>query len=322
MDGRGAGEVRHLGLPQSACAAYRLRTGVTASSVFSDTLRRLAASAVVRAYVALSVVTVAGVGVLVLREPAVPYHEFAVLARLADIAGLVFWVGAASLGILLLWPERRSGFERFASQWPTPARAYSLGVSAAVLLAFAVFVAGIAAEVALVTSVGGTGHIAAEVAHVLLAGGGIAPFALVMMVAATALPLYLSPLLTAFTAAWANEVAFDRGRVFDGFLQPSPFIQFEEALYWVLPRRLVDGMTREILVGVSSMTNTFPGYDGRAIYGDQLVLVSTGLDYLFWALYLIGLVAAFHLVVTWRARVASRMVHVPGWEGYANKPAG
>jgi hypothetical protein len=290
---------------------------LSAREILGAALDWMVRSMVVRAFVVLSLVWVVIISALAQHEPHVPYRELGVLAQVNDTVIIFYWVAAFATGFILMHRERRGGFERFATD-PAPAPgSVAAGLGGAALVAFVAFVLLIALEVSLSLMAGGAGYVDREFVHLLLLGATTAPFVLVTMVLAAALPVYLAPPAALFAAAWSHDFAVDRGRAMDGFIARTTFVRIEEALYWAAPRPLVDTLTRDILVGLSHLRNVFAGYDGRAIYDDRLVLVSEPTDYAYWAGYMVVLAAVLYLAVRWRARSVRGMYRVPGWEGYA-----
>jgi hypothetical protein len=249
-----------------------------------------------------------------------PYRVLRIVASLSDASSAILWLAAIGFGFLLVFREARSGYEVFAGDRPVSALDYTIGKAGAGFIAFAAVCLLLQAEMAALLLASGGGYVAGdEFRHLVVVAAGVLPFLFLTEIFATIVPPYLAPLPVLVVVAMSRDFALDRGRAMTGLLEVTPGVSFEKAAYGVLPRELIDPMTREILVARSTYLRDYPSDDTAAVFGGNLVLVSQPGDYIYWGIYLLALLALLYGVSLLRARGARQIIHVPARGRYAEE---
>ncbi len=126
------------------------------------------------------------------------------------------------------------------------------------------------------------------------------------------------PAVAVLLNAWGAEAAYDRGALQDGFIDPSVLLTVEQVGAWLAPWPLLDRLPGLALRDQSQALLQYPVREGRAVWGADLIAVSSPGDVVHYCIYLVAALGFLYLAWRWRvARARSRPQLAP-WIG--NRP--
>ena len=250
---------------------------------------------------------------LVASVPAGPVHsELARLSSGNEVIGFLLMILAFLTAYLLVAPDLHDEFESMSASGgsrPLTFAAARLVVGLGALLV-ATAVLGLVVEV---IDLGGR-YQAAEAVHLAVLFANAVPIFILALVL-TCLFGRVAGLIVAFVLmSIGSHAAYERGALSDHFIDPNGALSAEQALAWLAPRPLMDSLPGIALIDQSEALNQFPIREGNAVWGADLIQVSTSADITQYAVYLIALAIVFYLVCRFRsARARSRFHLVPSW---------
>jgi len=109
------------------------------------------------------------------------------------------------------------------------------------------------------------------------------------------------------------DAAYQRGALADGFITPAPVLSAEQVVAWFGPRPLVDPLIGTAVIDQSVTLNQFPVREGHAVWGADLIQVSSLLDVQLYLVYALVAAGLFYLVCRLRARQARTRLRPTTW---------
>ena len=111
----------------------------------------------------------------------------------------------------------------------------------------------------------------------------------------------------------ANDAAYQRGALADGFITPAPVVSAEQAVAWLGPRPLVDPMSGIAAIDQSVALQQFPVREGQFVWGTDLIAVSSSTDIAISVAYVLIALALFFAVCGVRGHQARTRLRPTTW---------
>ena len=250
---------------------------------------------------------------LVASVPAGAVHsELGRLSSGNEVIGFLLMILAFLCAYLLVAPDLHDEFESMSatggSRPLTFATARVVAGLGALLVATAVL--GLVVEA---IDLGGR-YQEAEAVHLAVLFANAVP---IFMLALTLTCLFgrVAGLIAAFVLmSIGSHAAYERGALSDHFIDPNGALSAEQGLAWLAPRPLLDSLPGIALIDQSEALNQFPIREGNAVWGADLIQVSSQADITQFAVYVLAVGIALYVVCRFRAARARTRFHlVPSW---------
>src|SRR2546421_7144215 len=111
----------------------------------------------------------------------------------------------------------------------------------------------------------------------------------------------------------STDAAYQRGALEDGFITPAPVVTAEQVVGWLGPRPLIDPLSGIAAIDQSVALQQFPVREGQAIWGTDLIQVSSSTDVAIYAVYVAVALVIFYVVCRVRARQARTRLRPTTW---------
>jgi len=109
------------------------------------------------------------------------------------------------------------------------------------------------------------------------------------------------------------DAAYQRGALADGFITPAPVLSAEQVVAWLGPRPLVDPLIGIAVIDQSVSLNQFPVREGHAVWGTDLIQVSSAADVQLYVAYVLVAAGLIYLVCRLRAHRARTRLRPTTW---------
>lgn len=250
---------------------------------------------------------------LVAGVPAGPVHsELGHLSSGNEVIGFLLMILAFLCAYLLVAPDLHDEFESMSATGGS----HPLTFAAARVLVGAGGLLVTTAALGLVVEIIDLGgrYQAAEALHLAVLFVNAVPIFILALVL-TCLFGRVAGLIAAFVLmSIGSHAAYERGALSDHFIDPNGALSAEQGLAWLAPRPLLDSLPGIALIDQSEALNQFPIREGNAVWGTDLIQVSTPADITQYVVYLLALAIAFYVVCRFRAgRARSRFHLLPSW---------